>query len=147
MEKGTVIELRGPEGTKDALTELLRTGARELLKHAVEAELEEFLLNHAHLKLENGRQRVVRNGYLPAREVQTGIGAVSVHVPRSRDKGNEGIKFTSTLLPPYLRRTKSVEEVLPWLYLKGVSTNAFSEALKSLLGEDAGGFRRVRLVD
>jgi transposase-like protein len=81
----------------------------------VEAELEEFLLKHAHLKLENGRQRVVRNGYLPAREVQTGIGAVSVHIPRSRDKGNEGIKFTSTLLPPYLRRTKSVEEVLPWL--------------------------------
>jgi len=139
MSKGTVIELRGPEGTKDALTELLRTGACELLRQAVEAELEEFLLKHAHLKLEDGRQRVVRNGYLPAREVQTGIGAVSVQVPRSRDKGKEGIKFTSTLLPPYLRRTKSVEEVLPWLYLKGVSTNDFSEALKALLGEDAGG--------
>jgi transposase-like protein len=139
MGKGTVIELRGPEGPKDALTILLRNGARELLRQAVEVELEEFLEKHEELKLADGRQRLVRNGYLPSREVQTGIGSVPVQVPRCRDRGDGSIKFSSTLLPPYLRRAKSVEELLPWLYLKGISTNDFSEALKALLGENASG--------
>jgi transposase-like protein len=137
--KSRIIELRGPEGTHDALTEKLREGARELIMHAVEAEFRDFLGMHAESRLEDGRSRIVRNGYLPEREVQTGIGGVSVQVPRARDRGRGGIRFTSALLPPYLRRTKSVEELLPWLYLKGISTNDFSEALVALLGEGAAG--------
>jgi putative transposase len=137
--KSKVIELRGPEGTKDALTEKLREGARELIMQAVEAEFGEFLENHAKARVEDGRKRVVRNGYLPEREVQTGIGSVAVKVPRARDRGDGKIRYTSALLPPYLRRTTSVEEMLPWLYLKGISTNDFSEALQALLGEGAAG--------
>lgn len=139
MAQGNVVELKGPEGTKDALTAMLREGARRLIGEAVKAELEQFLAEHAGLCLEDGRQRVVRNGYLPEREVQTGIGRVPVRVPRTRDRGEEGIKFESSILPRYLRRTRSVEEVLPWLYLKGVSTNSFDEALKALLGPNARG--------
>jgi transposase-like protein len=137
--KGTVIELRGPEGTKDALTELLRGGAQQLIREAVEAELYEFLERYQDLRLEDGRRQVVRNGHLPEREVQTGVGSVTVRVPRARDRGESGVKFTSTILPPYLRRSKSVEELLPWLYLKGISTNQFGEALKALRGDGAGG--------
>jgi transposase-like protein len=139
MSNDTVIELRGPDGTQDALTELLRRGAHRLIKEAVEGELEEFLGQYRELRLKDGRQQVVRNGYLPEREVQTGVGAVKVRVPRARDRGGSNIRFFSTILPPYLRRSKSIEELLPWLYLKGVSTNDFSEALKALLGEGAEG--------
>lgn len=88
---------------------------------------------------EHGRRAVVRNGYLPARELMTGIGEVTVQVPKVRDRSGSGIKVTSKLLPPYLRRTQSIEEVLPWLYLKGVSTGDFQEALAALLGADAKG--------
>lgn len=139
MEQGNVVELKGPEGTKDALTAMLREGARRLISDAVKAELEQFLAEHAGLCLDDGRQQVVRNGYLPEREVQTGVGRVPVHVPRTRDRGGQGIKFESMILPRYLRKTRSVEEVLPWLYLKGVSTNDFNEALKALLGANAQG--------
>ncbi|MCA1603457.1 MAG: IS256 family transposase [Acidobacteria bacterium] len=139
MGKDKVVELRGPEGTKDLLTELLKDGAQKLIKEAVEAEFEGFLGSYQELRLNDSRRQVVRNGYLPEREVQTGVGSVKVQVPRSRNRGEGEIKFTSTLLPPYLRRTKSVEELLPWLYLKGISTNDFSEALHALLGEGADG--------
>ncbi len=123
----------------DPLTELLRNGARDLIRQAVEAELDVMLSEYANLKLADGRQAVVRNGYLPERTIQTGIGDVAVKVPKVRDRSGSGIHFTSHLLPPYLRRTKSIEELIPWLYLKGLSTGDYSEALGSLLGEDAKG--------
>lgn len=124
---------------EDPLTELLRRGARDLLKQAVEAELQAFLDDHRDLQLADGRPGVVRNGYLPERTVQTGIGEVAVQVPRTRDRSGSGVRFTSDLLPPYLRRSRSVEELLPWLYLKGVSSGDFQEALTALLGEQAEG--------
>lgn len=126
-------------GLDDPLTELLRNGAQELIKQAVEAELEALLEKHAGLTLLDGRRAVVRNGYLPARTVQTGVGDVPVRVPKVRDRSGSGIHFTSQLLPPYLRRTRRVEELLPWLYLKGISTGDFPEALSALLGEHAKG--------
>ena len=130
----------GPEVTvKDTLTELLRKGARELIAKAVEAELEVLLAECSSLRLEDGRAAVVRNGYLPERTVQTGIGDVGVRMPKVRDRGGGGIVFNSALLPPYLKRAKNVEEFLPWLYLKGISTGGCREALESLLGDKAKG--------
>lgn len=123
----------------DPLTELLRNGARDLIRQAVEAELGTMLSECEDLKLLDGRQAVVRNGYLPERTIQTGIGDVSIKVPKVRDRSGSGIQFNSHLLPPYLRRTKSIEELIPWLYLKGLSTGDYSEALGSLLGEHAKG--------
>ena len=105
----------------------------------MKAELDGFLSEFASLRDAQGRRQLVRNGYLPEREVQTGIGSVSVRVPRVRDRSGSGIRFHSNLLPPYLRRSKSIEELIPWLYLKGVSTGDFSEALSALLGTDACG--------
>jgi transposase-like protein len=123
----------------DGLSEFLRNGARELLFNAVQAELESFLEEYSSLRMMDGRRAVVRNGFLPQRKVQTGIGDIEVQVPKVRDRSGGGIKFNSTLLPPYLKRTKSVEEMLPWLYLKGISTGDYQEALNSLLGENASG--------
>ena len=118
--------VQGP--VADALTEVLRNGARELLQQAVEEEVAEFVTRHRELKDEGERQRIVRNGYQPERTIQTGIGDLPVKAPRVRDR--EGtIKFNSSILPRYLRRTKSIEELLPWLYLKGLSTRDFSRAL------------------
>lgn len=142
MKDDNVISIKKPEGNfNDHLTEILRKGCRRILEKALEVEIETFIGHCKDLKDEQGRQRVVRNGYLPEREIQTGIGQVSVRVPRSRDRETAGkpIRFRSTLLPPYLRRTRSIEELLPWLYLKGISTGAFSEALAALLGRDAPG--------
>lgn len=123
----------------DPLTDLLRTGARELITQAVEAELETLLAQHKDIVLTDGRRAVVRNGHLPERRIQTGIGDVVVRVPKVRDRSGSGIKFNSNLLPPYLKRTKSVEELIPWLYLKGISSGDYSEALQALLGEHAKG--------
>jgi putative transposase len=123
----------------DPLTELLRVGARRLIAQAVEAELSVMLAKHGDNKLSDGRQSVVRNGYLPERTIQTGLGDVEIQVPKVRDRSNMGIKFNSNLLPPYLKRSKSIEEMLPWLYLKGLSTGDYGEALSSLLGEEAKG--------
>ena len=125
--------------SEDPLTDLLRTGARDLIKQAVEAELTSMLVEYKDHKLSDGRQAVVRNGYLPERTVQTGIGDVEVQLPKVRDRSYSGIKFSSTLLPPYLKRSKNIEELIPWLYLKGISTGDYSEALCSLLGENAKG--------
>jgi len=140
MKKCTASSSSGPEATvPDPLTELLRRGARDLIAKAVEAELEALLEDCSSLRLEDGRAAVVRNGYLPGRAVQTGIGDVEVRVPKVRDRSGSGIVFNSSLLPPYLKRAKNVEEFLPWLYLKGVSTGGYGEALHSLLGENAKG--------
>lgn len=126
------------------LTEVLRNGARTLLAKAVEAETADFLEPYADLKTEDGRQRVVRHGrHLPERAVMAGIGAVSVRQPRVRDRdpGAAGttIKFTPSILPPCARRSKSLEVLLSILYLKGISTGDFGEALGALLGRDAPG--------
>ena len=140
MSQDKIIALKNPEESSvDPLTELLRTGVRKLIADAVEAELQIMLSQYADFKDDQGRQLVVRNGYLPEREIQTGIGQVTVKVPKIRDKSKQRIKFNSALLPPYLRKTKSVEEVLPWLYLKGISTGEFQEALQALLGPNAKG--------
>jgi len=144
MTYTTLIEFAKPtEFAPDALTDVLRRGARELLATAVQAEVAEFLAAHADVLDDEGRQRLVRHGSLPVREVMTGIGKVAVQVPRVRDRGADKdgsrIRFRSSLIPPYLRKSKSVEELLPWLYLKGISTGDFSEALGALLGPDAEG--------
>jgi putative transposase len=141
VQEDNLVEYRNPGialPVADPLTEVLRTGARELLRQAVETEVVEFIAQHRELRDEQGRQRVVRNGSLPERTIQTGIGEVPVKAPRVRDRGGE-IKFSSSILPPYLRRTRSLEELLPWLYLKGLSTGDFASALTALLGKDAPG--------
>jgi transposase-like protein len=123
----------------DLLTDLLRAGARDLIAQAVEAELQALLEHHGQLKLPDGRQAVVRNGFLPERTIQTGIGDVEIKVPKVRDRSGSGICFNSSLLPPYLKRSSSIEELLPWLYLRGISTGDYQEALGALLGEQAKG--------
>lgn len=130
-------------GPRDALTEVLRRGAADLLASAVEAEVAAWIDDRAHVADERGRRQVVRNGFMPEREIITGIGPVKVRQPRAHDKrsAKEGREtFTSAILPPYLRKTKSVEELIPWLYLKGVSTGDFSEALAALIGVETSGF-------
>ncbi len=139
MSKNTIVEFGKPGTVADELTDLLRIGASRLILEAVEAELADFLSAFTEHRDKQGRQAVVRNGYLPERKVQTGIGEVAVKVPKVRDRNQTGIKFQSSLLPPYLRRTKSIGDLLPWLYLKGVSTGDFQEALSALLGEEAKG--------
>jgi transposase-like protein len=143
MYEDTVVSFSHPDriSIEDPLTEVLRSGARRLLVEAIEAEVSGFIAEHSDLVDEAGRRRVVRHGHLPERKIQTGIGAVSVRRPRVRDRHPEAgrIRFTSAILPPYLRRAKSVEELLPWLYLKGISTGDFGEALAALLGPDAPG--------
>ena len=141
MKEDSLIDYRNPGialSVADALTEVLRLGASSLLQEAVEAEVAAVIARYQAEKDERGRQRVVRNGYKPERTIQTGIGDVKVKAPRVRDRQGE-IKFSSSILPPYLRRTKSIEELLPWLYLKGLSTGDFSTALTALLGQDAAG--------
>lgn len=139
MSKDNVIALEKPAEKIDLLTDLLRSGARDLIMQAVQSELTEFLSQHQAMIDDQGRPLVVRNGYLPPREIMTGIGPVDIKVPKTRDRGRKGIHFRSELLPPYIKRTKSVETVLPWLYLKEISTGCFSEARAALLGEKAKG--------
>jgi putative transposase len=141
MSDDKVIPLKTPESATviaDALTDVLREGAQRLLAAAVEAEVSAFLARFQTEKTPTGLQRVVRNGRLPKRTIQTGIGDIEVSVPRIRDRAGQ-LRFTSSLLPPYLRRTKTVEQLLPWLYLKGLSTGDFQEALSTLLGPEAPG--------
>ena len=139
MKKDTVVSLKKPAEESDPLTSLLRDGARQLLHEAVEAELTDYLSQYQAERDSSGRRCVVRNGYLPARTLMTGLGEVAIRVPKTRDRDGGGRHFTSSLLPPYIKRTKSVESVLPWLYLKGVSTGEMSAALAALLGEQAKG--------
>ena len=124
---------------QDVLTDLLRDGARRMLAQAVEAEVAAWIDDHAHLKDDRRRHQVVRNGHPPERTIQTGLGDIEVKQPRVHDRRppTEREKFTPAVLPPYLRRTRSLEELIPWLYLKGISTGDFSEALQAILGTDA----------
>jgi putative transposase len=151
VSNDNVVNLIQPGAFDDQLTEILRLGARTLLVQAVEAEVADFLAQHADLKTGNSRQRVVRHGHLPEREVMTGIGPVTVRQPRVRDRevaadDADRIRFTPAIVPPYLRRSKSIETLLPILYLKGISTGDFSEALAALLGKDAPGLSPTAIV-
>ncbi|MFB6224828.1 MAG: transposase [Candidatus Paceibacteria bacterium] len=137
MSNDKVSTLNTPEEINDPLQAVLQDGAQRLLKQAIEAEVQALLETHSELKTKNNKRAVVRSGYLPRRTVQTGLGDVSVQVPKVRDRNGTGIKFTSHIVPPYLKRSKTIEAFLPWLYLRGVSTGDFSEALKYLLGEQA----------
>ena len=144
-----VIAFKQPsEFSADPLTEVLQKGARDLLAAAIEAEVADFLACYADHKDEHGRQRLVRHGHLPNRQITTGIGDVEVQLPRVRDRGaqsakdkndEEKIRFYSKLVPPYMRKTKSLEELLPVLYLRGVSSGDFTDALEALLGKGAKG--------
>ncbi|MCY4195600.1 MAG: transposase [Rhodobacteraceae bacterium] len=144
MTSDTVTPLDSPaESSGDALTEVLRQGARNLLPVAIEAAVSEFLRAHEARVDDQGRRRRVRHGHLPERDIMTGIGTVAVRVPKIRDRGmnpdGDRIRFSSRIVPPDLRKTKSVEELIPWLYLKGISTGDFGDALTALLGPDAPG--------
>ena len=151
MKKDTTTPLQIPVASaKDVLTEILCDGAREMLGKAVEAEVADYVAAHAHERDADGRRLVVRNGHAPERELQTGLGAIPVKQPRVNDKridddGNR-FRFTSRILPPYLRKTKSIEELIPWLYLRGISTGDFSQALASLLGPAAPGLSASTVV-
>jgi len=123
---------------ENPLQERLKKEAQQLLAQAIEAELA-ILLGKYENETINGLKRVVRNGYQPERNIQTGLGDIEVKVPKVRDRKNEGIKFNSSLVPPYLKRTKNIEELIPWLYLRGISTGDMQPALVSLLGDDAKG--------
>jgi transposase-like protein len=144
VSNDNVTKLIQPGTFNDQLTEILRNGAHALLAQAIEAEVAAFLDQHADLKTNEGHRRVVRHGHLPEREVMTGIGAVTVRQPRVRDQQADRhdpgrVRFTPSILPPYARRSKSIETLLPILYLKGISTGDFGEALAALLGPDAPG--------
>jgi putative transposase len=138
----TVVPLRQPDATDDPLTAVLRAGARRLLAEAVETEAEAFLAEMKGLRLPDGRERVVRHGHGPERLVQTGIGPVPVRQVKLRDRGAgenaaERIRFSSAILPRWARRTRSLDALLPILYLRGLSMGDFQEALAALLGKDA----------
>ena len=131
-----------PAGSsRDVLSEVLRAGAQQMLATAIEAEVSEWIAEREHLKNEQGHQQVIRNGHLPKRQIITGVGPLEVQQPRVRDRRSSAERepFRSQILPPYLRKTKSIEELLPWLYLKGISTGDFQEALQSLVGVECPG--------
>ncbi|WP_201842743.1 transposase, partial [Microvirga zambiensis] len=139
-ETTNIVRLRQPDIIDDPLTDLLRAGARKLLAQAIESEAEAYLASMRDLKLPDGRERLVRHGHGPERTLQTGIGPVEVSRVKIRDRGATGedrIRFTSAILPKWARRTKSLDALLPILYLRGLSTGDFQEALSALLGQDA----------
>ncbi|HSS63209.1 MAG TPA: IS256 family transposase [Gammaproteobacteria bacterium] len=138
MSNDTIVSFSDP-AFRDELSDLVRDGARRIIRQAVEAELRAFIDSHAADRDAAGRRAVVRNGYQPEREVLTGVGPVSVRVPKTRDRAGEGRCFRSELLPPYLKKTRRLEAVIPWLYLKGVSTNDVDEALRALFGDSVKG--------
>ena len=140
MDDTTIIEFSGRDAVTDPLTDLLRKGARALLQAAVEAERDAFLAEFAERRTLDGRAAVVGSGYHPERAVQTGVGPITVKVPKVRSKDGKPVTFRSALVPPYVRKAKSIEAALPWLYLKGISTGEMGAALKMLLGPEATGF-------
>ena len=139
MKKSNVLEFAGRDTIFDPLTALLRSGAQQLITQAVEVELQELLNEYSDRRTEDGHAIVVRNGHLPERELQTGLGPVTVKIPKVRSITGEPVTFRSALVPPYVRKTKSLEAALPWLYLKGVSSGEMGEALKVLIGPEAKG--------
>lgn len=144
-----VLKFGSVENARSILDQIVRDGARKMLQAALEDEVNTFLEMHSTKVDENGRRMVVRNGYLPSREVVTGAGGLDVQQPRVRDKSPHSearVKFSSSILPPYLRRSKAIDELIPWLYLKGISTGDFSEALQSLTGAPVDGVSANTIV-
>jgi len=141
MQEVTTTTFAFPSMSRDVLSEILREGAQQMLTTAIEAEVAEWIEAHRHLQDSRGHRQVVRNGYLPERSITTGIGPVKIRQPRVHDRrqSEEREVFSSKILPPYLRKTKSIEELLPWLYLKGISTGDFNEALQALVGPECPG--------
>ena len=139
MSKNNVISLEDRGSFTDQLTALLQSGAQQLIHTAVEAEMMEFIDKFSDQHTADGRAVVVRNGYQPTRAIQTGIGPVTVQIPKVRSRGGEPVTFRSVLVPPYIRKTRSLQAALPWLYLKGVSSGEMSQALQVLVGADAQG--------
>ena len=139
MTNNNVLEFAGRDAISDPLTALLRSGAQQLINQAVESELQELLSHYSDRRTEDGHAVVVRNGHLPERELQTGLGPVTVKIPKVRSRTGEPVTFRSALVPPYVRKTRSLEAALPWLYLKGVSSGEMDEALKVLIGPEAKG--------
>ena len=150
MEQGSdqkqALQVQPP----DVLNEILRQGARKMLAAAIDNEVTEYITAHADQRDDNGRRRVVRNGHLPERSIQTGLGPIPVRQARVNDRRTDAegnrIRFTSKILPPYLRRTKAIDELIPWLYLRGISTGDFSQALEALLGPQARGLSATNIV-
>lgn len=122
-----------------SLEELIRRGARELIQKAIEVEVRELLADYENVKMLGGQRTVVRNGYLPERQVLTAVGPVDVRVPKVRDRSGGGVKFNSALVPPFVRRSQRMSAALPWLYLKGISTGDMRDALTALVGDQAKG--------
>ena len=137
METTNIVDFARRDEMTDALTEMLKTGAQQLIATAVEAELVSYLEQFTGLRTDVGHAAVVRNGHHPARPFQTGIGPVSVRIPKVRSKDGTPVTFRSALVPPYVRRTKTLEAALLWLYLKGISSGEMAPALKVLLGPEA----------
>jgi len=137
MSESNVIDIKNP--VQDCLTEFLRASAQKMLQIAIEQEVTEFVARYRASRLSDGKQRVVRNGYLPERDIQTGIGRVEVKVPRVRDRqvGDKKVEFCLSWIPKYMRRSSTIDSMLPLLYLKGISTNDFGAVLEPILGKDA----------
>lgn len=150
MQQDTVSDVDLAIGSRDVLTEILRAGAKKMLIDAIEDEINDYLGRHAGQVDEQGHRQVVRNGVRKGRKVQTGIGLIEIDMPRIDDRRTDPDgrrqRFTSSILPPYLRKTKTLEEFIPWLYLKGISTGDMSEALKALLGPEAPGLSAPTVV-
>lgn len=150
MKEASSSLLSFPGQTRDILTQILKEWAQSLLAQAIEAEVDEHILRHQDLKDAGGRRLVVRNGHLPEREIQTPLGQIPIKQPRINDHrldadGNR-VRFKSGILPPYLRRTKSIEELIPWLYLKGISSGDFSETLSVILVKNAAGLSAASVL-
>jgi len=149
MRENTITQLPDPSVfSADPFMDVIRDGARKLIEQAIYAELATLMAAFSKETLEDGRARLVRHGHIPEREVITGIGPVPVKVPRIRDRGTgeDKITFTPSILPRYLRKAKSVEKLLPWLYLKGLSTGDFTEALAALQGPNARGLSATTIT-
>jgi transposase-like protein len=137
METTNIVDFARRDGMTDALTELLKAGAQDLIASAVEAELAGYMAQFSEMRTDTGHAAVVRNGHHPERPFQTGIGPVSVRIPKVRSKDGTPVTFRSALVPPYVRRTKRLEAALPWLYLKGVSSGALLSRSCSALMQQA----------
>jgi len=138
-------EKQAERAKRNLLEEIIREGARKLLQAAIEQEVSAYIEQCKDVRDENGRRSVVRHGHLPERSLLTGIGPLQVKQPRVRDK-REGVAFTSAILPRYLRRVPSLDNLIPTLYLKGISTGDFTEALEAILGEQAKGLSASTVV-
>ena len=146
MNKDNVISFENRELFEDPLTDLIRTGARQLIALGVEAELDELMAKYAGQHTETGRQAVVRSGYHRQRQIQTGIGAVTVKIPKVRSTTGEPVTFRSWLIPPYVRKTRTLEAFVPWLYLKGISSGGDGSSrsgISSISGLSVGSLMRT----